>query len=96
MSDSKPPDLSIAASDVPTFGCVVYVKKIDGGVTARMGNLESMESTGASERDAISKLVPAFKEMAKKLVAKNEPVPWIDPPLPMQEGEQKRFIPVHL
>jgi hypothetical protein len=58
-------------------------------------NLVGLESTGASERDALTKLVPAFKQRVGELVQSGEPIPWIDPPAP-KEGQQKRFIPVHL
>ena len=82
--------------EVPTFGCVVYVSKIERGVQARVANLAGLEVVGASERDALSKLVPAFKKAVTEYLMAKEEIPWVDPPSPMQSDEQKRFIPVHL
>ena len=100
MTDSDPPKLSITSDSdevsVPTFGCIVYVSKVDGGVKARVANLAGLESVGGSERDALSKLVPAFKKAIQATLMADEEVQWIDPPLPIGDDEQKRFIPVHL
>lgn len=101
MSDhDHPPKLEISSDsppiEVPTFGCVVYVSKVDGGVKARVANLANLECTGGSERDALSKLVPAFKKAVTEFLTEKQDIPWIDPPSPKLDDEQKRFIPVHL
>jgi hypothetical protein len=85
-------------SDVPVFSCIVYVSPVDGGggVRARVANLAGLESTAASEREALAKIVRAFKERVGELLHNNSPIPWIEPPCPAVPGEQQRFIPVHL
>lgn len=84
-------------ADVPVFSCLVYVSPAaGGGVRARVANLAGFECTAASERAALSKLVPAFKQRVGELMQNKTPIPWIDPPSPAEAGEQTRFIPVHL
>ncbi len=98
-SDHKPKlDISSDSDDVnvPTFGCIVYVSKVDGGVSARVANLPDLKFAGSSERDALSKLVPAFKESVRASMMAGQEIAWIDPPLPIEDHEQKRFVPVHL
>ena len=50
----------------------------------------------ATERAALSKIVPAFKQRVTQFLSKDEPIPWIDPPLPRNDYEQERLLPVHL
>ena len=84
-------------SDVPVFSCIVYVSPAaGGGVRARVANLAGLESSAASEREALAKIVRAFKERVGELLRGNSPIPWIEPPSPASPGEQQRFIPVHL
>ena len=85
-----------AAPNVPTFACIVYVSKCAEGTRARVANLPDLNSVGASERDALSQIIPAFKKRVGELLTAGEEIPWIDPPSPMEQGEQKRFVPVHL
>ncbi|HEY1602924.1 MAG TPA: hypothetical protein VGG64_25185 [Pirellulales bacterium] len=88
--DSKP-------DDVPVFGCVVYVSLVDGvGVRARVANLAGLESTAGSERDALRKIVAAFKQCVAEHLRGGTPIPWIDPPVAAESHEQQRLIPVHL
>lgn len=83
--------------DVPVFSCVVYVSKnAAGGVHARVANLAGFESDAASEREALSKLVPAFKQRVAELTASKSDIPWIEPPSTKADNEQVRLIPVHL
>ncbi|QDT13834.1 hypothetical protein [Planctomycetes bacterium K23_9] len=92
------PEIPISSdqpADVPTFRCIVYVWKTDSGTAARVMNLDGIECTAASERDALSKIVPAFKKRLGELVQSGEEIQWTKPP-PLADGQQKRFIPVHL
>ena len=83
--------------DVPVFNCIVYISRnLDGGVRARVANLPGLECTAASERDALSKIVPAFKQRVGELMRSETPIPWIEPPTPAESDEQTRHIPVHL
>ena len=95
MTSSTPP-ISSHDSDVPTFGCIVYVSKVDSGVQARMGNLDDLVCVGASERDALGKMVAEIKSRIRTQLETDEELQWLDPPLKIQPDEQKRFIPVHL
>jgi hypothetical protein len=84
-------------SGVPVFSCIVYVSPAaGGGVRARVANLAGLESSAASEREALAKIVRAFKERVGELMRGNSPIPWIEPPSAAVPGEQQRFIPVHL
>lgn len=83
--------------NVPAFTCVVYVSQNDAGeIYARVGNLSEIECHAATERAALSKIVPAFKQRVTQFLSKDEPIPWIDPPLPRTDDEQERLLPVHL
>ena len=93
MSDNP---LHITSQDIPTFNCLVYVCSVDGGVRARVANLDGIEITASDERTALSKIVPAFKAKVQQILADQESIPWIDPPLQATEEEQTRFIPIHL
>lgn len=87
---SKPPN-------VPVFSCIVYVSPdAGGGVRARVANLSGLECTAASEREALGKIVPAFKQRLGDVMRSGTQIPWIEPPMPARPGEQKRYIPVHL
>ena len=84
-------------ADVPVFDCIVYVSPdADGGVRARVANLPGLECTAASEREALRKLVAAFKQRVSELTQSETPIPWIEPPAPAESEETQRFIPVHL
>jgi hypothetical protein len=84
-------------AEIPVFNCIVYVSSdAGGGVRARVANLPGLECTAASEREALGKIVPAFKQRVGELMHSETPIPWIEPPTPAEPGEQKRFIPVHL
>ena len=93
MSDNP---LHITSQDVPTFNCLVHVCSVDGGVRARVANLDGIEITASDERTALSKIVPAFKAKVQQILADQESIPWIEPPLPANDEEQTRFIPIHL
>jgi hypothetical protein len=84
-------------ADVPVFNCVVYVSRPEGGgVRARVANLAGFECTAGSEREALMKLVPAFKERILELTQSKSEIPWVDPPLAKEPDEQERYVPVHL
>jgi len=82
---------------VPVFNCLVYVSRDpSGNVRARVVNLAGLECTAGSEREALGRLVPAFKQRVGELMQTQTAIPWIEPPPPVEPGEQQRFIPVHL
>jgi hypothetical protein len=99
----QPEGFELNASDhskpanVPVFSCIVYVSRdAGGGVRARVANLSGLECTAASEREALGKIVPAFKQRVGELMHNGIQIPWIEPPTPAEPGEQQRYIPVHL
>ena len=101
--DTESTDLDLNVSgrsqpvQVPVFSCLVYISPdAGGGVRARVANLPGLECTARSERAALGKIVPAFKQRIAELMSTGTPIPWIDPPTPAAAGEQTRFIPVHL
>ena len=100
MSESKPP-LSLhdpsQGPDVPTFSCIAYLaKREDGRIRGRVANLAGIECVGASEREVLGKLIPAFKKQVSEFMQNDVTVPWIDPPVAREADEQRRIIPAHL
>ena len=84
--------------EVPVFNCLVLVapRNAAGNVVARAANLEGFSAEAPTEREALQKLVPAFKAKLAEHHASGEPIPWLDPPHPPAAGEQQRWIAVHL
>lgn len=83
--------------NVPSFTCVVYVSPThDGQIRARVANLPGIEFVASTERDALSKIVPAFKTQVSESLSSGSTIPWIDPPAPMSSEESERLLPVHL
>lgn len=89
-------NLNAVPADVPVYNCIVYVSSSDDGYRARVANLADLECRGGSEREVLSKLVPAFKQRVEALSREGVDIPWIEPPSPIADGEQERLIPVHL
>ncbi|TWT54752.1 hypothetical protein Pla22_24040 [Rubripirellula amarantea] len=89
--------LPIGDQPPPAFGCIVYVRALDGGkVAARVMNLDGFEVEASNEREAMSKLVPLFRTRVKEMHESGEEIPWIESYRAPDEGEVKRFLPVHL
>ncbi|MEM9588307.1 MAG: hypothetical protein AAGA03_13575 [Planctomycetota bacterium] len=81
---------------VPSFQCIAYLRQLqDGGVSIRVANLDGLQCTAASERDALAKLIPKFKSKVQDYMQQGT-VPWIDPPSAKDADEARRIIPVHL
>ena len=86
-----------SSAPVPVFSCVVYLSHNSGpGVRARVANLEGLECRAATEREALSRIVAAFKRRVSEPMQNETPIPWVEPAAEMELEEQKRFIPVHL
>jgi len=82
---------------VPVFSCTVYVSKNDEGkARGRVANLSGIEANGNSERDVLMKVSKEFKSRVLKMLEAGEEIPWIEPPLPKNDSEQVRTIPMHL
>lgn len=83
---------------VPVFNCLVHVAPRNGAglVVARAANLAGLSAEGKTEREALQKLVPAFKSALAAFVERGEAIPWLNPPESPQPGEQQRWIAVHL
>lgn len=83
---------------VPVFDCHVIVSPSDerGVVTVRMTRLPDITASGPTEREALQRVVAAFKVLAQEHVTRGEQIPWASEPLKPQDGESERWIPVHL
>jgi hypothetical protein len=83
---------------VPVFNCVVHVdpRGADGSIHARVVNLPGIEATGQNEREALGKVVAAFKAAVSRYHGAGEPIPFIDNNLEPRPGEIQRLIAVHL
>ena len=75
---------------------MVYISKVDEKLQGRVANLDGITVVGESERDVLASVVQQFKSAVSEILASKEEIPWIDPPLPKDADEQKRFLPVHL
>ena len=98
-ADQPDRDLShrVVPADVPVFNCLVYVGPLpDGGVRARVANLAGLQVDASNERQALSRIVPVFKQRVSEFMNAQSAIPWIEPPLDPEPAEQTRFIPVHL
>lgn len=94
MNDSLP---LTTKDDQPAFGCVVYVRRNEAGrCVGRVANLEGLTAEGASERDVLASLVKQAKQVLARFVGDGQAIPWVDPPATKEDGEQKRFLPLHL
>ena len=83
---------------VPVFNCRVIVAQRDaaGKVVARAAELADLSAVGDSDREALQRLIAAFKAKMAAHVAAGEEIPWLKPgdaPLP---GERELFVAVHL
>lgn len=89
--------LPVGDQPPPAFGCIVYVRSLEGGrVSARVMNLAGFEIDAENERSAMSKLVPLFRTRVKELHESGEEIPWIETYDAPGQDEVKRFLPVHL
>jgi len=91
-----PVDPQSTPVNVPAFTCVVYVSRVEGGVRARVANLDGIEFHAGTERDVLAKIVPAFKKQVSETLTREEEIPWIDPPREKEDNEDERYLPVHL
>jgi hypothetical protein len=83
-------------SEVPVFNCVVHITTDDNGlVFANVANLSGIQCQGNSQRDALSKIVPLFKQRVGALHRSGEAIPWIETETP-SKGTQELHVPVHL
>ncbi len=85
-----------APVSVPVFNCVVYISQRDGTVVARVANIDGIEVTGSDERDALTRVVAAFKEHVRNHTENKNEIAWVEPIPDPEAGERRRFVPVHL
>ncbi|MBD3672472.1 MAG: hypothetical protein HUJ26_03000 [Planctomycetaceae bacterium] len=64
--------------------------------TAFAANLPEVKSTGPTERECLRNLVELFKAKLQEYHDADESIPWNDPPISPTDGQQQRWIPVHL
>ena len=82
---------------VPVFNCRVIVSRDSTGrCVARAAELADLATSGDSQREALQKLIPAFKSKMAAHVAAGEEIPWIKPGERPQPGETELFVAVHL
>ncbi|MEM9366613.1 MAG: hypothetical protein AAGD07_11505 [Planctomycetota bacterium] len=86
-----------AGETPPAYGCIIYIRSLEsGGVAARVANLTGLQIEARNEREALSKLVPLFRDRMAAAQAAGEVLELETNPAPPKEGEVKRFLPVHL
>lgn len=95
--NQKLPITADVAPNVPVFSCIIYIRQNeDRTVTGRVANLAGLSSSGASERDVLSRLSREFKAQVLGLHQEGKEIPWVDPPTAAVPDERVRSIPVHL
>jgi hypothetical protein len=91
------PNEALKPTAVPVFNCLIYVTRLPSNeVRAQVVNLAGFECIEPSERQALTKLVAAFKAHIRDLVQSQAEIPWIELVRPLEPGEQQRYIAVHL
>jgi hypothetical protein len=82
---------------VPVFNCRVIVSRAAAGnFVARAAELADLSASGDSQREALQKLVTAFKARLAAHHASGDEIPWIKPGQQAQPGETELFVAVHL
>ena len=82
--------------EVPVFNIVIYVSRIDGKVKARVANLPDLVFTAGSEPVVLKQTISEVKNRLGQWHKDQCKIPWVDPVPPAANGEQERFVPVHL
>jgi DsbC/DsbD-like thiol-disulfide interchange protein len=81
----------------PVFNCRVIVSRDPAGqVTARAAELEGLTASGASQREALQRLIEAFKSLVKERLAKGEEILWRRPGESAGPGETELHVAVHV
>jgi hypothetical protein len=99
MSDSSPHVRLVGSPQaVPVFNCRTIVSPRDssGKITACCAELADLSASGDTEREALQKLVAAFKAKMAAHVAAGEEIPWVKPGQTAASGEKELHIAVHL
>lgn len=98
MNDQNPRVRLIGEpQSVPVFNCRVIVSRdANGKFTARAAELADLSTSGASQREALQKLIPAFKSKMAAYVASGAEIPWIKPGDQPRPGETELYVAVHL
>jgi len=98
MSESPHVRLIGQPQSVPVFNCRTIVTPRDaaGNIVARCAELADLSAAGETEREALQKLVAAFKAKMAAHVAAGEEIPWIKPGDNAASGEKELLIAVHL
>ncbi|HXT60680.1 MAG TPA: hypothetical protein VN699_18710 [Pirellulales bacterium] len=88
----KPP------GEVPVYNCLVLLSPPDaeGYLAARCSNLPEVAERGKSRREALAKVVAAFKAAVARYSAEGRAVPFAAEPLEPAPGEEQLWIAVHL
>lgn len=93
----SPDEAASAPPSVPVFNCVVYLAATsNGGMHARVANLDGLECDAPTERAALQAIVAMFKRRVAEMLTSQTSIPWIEPPLAAGPHEKVRLIGVHL
>jgi len=84
--------------NVPVYNCLVAVapRNSEGLVRARALQVDGIVVFAKTEPEALKGVVTAFKKLVSQAVTTSEELPWRKDAIPMEPGEQQRFIAVHL
>jgi hypothetical protein len=99
MNDSSLPISDGPYSPPPVYDCRAILTLPTGAdhtYYAVVGNLSEVTGSGATERDCLRDLVTKFKNRLQEFREAGEEIPWTEPPISPNPGQQQRWIPVHL
>ncbi len=95
--------MSMPARKVPTietqhvYNLTVLVQQLESGeMRARAANIAIEDVRAGSIRGALSQMVAATKSLIAERVARDESIPWIEPPVEPSESESRFMVPLHL
>ena len=89
--------MPLPLGETPAYSCLVLVLPLESGrFRARTANYDGLVCEAGSERAALMELAKQFEQRLAAHADAGEPIPWLEPPLPAEDGEYERAIPVHL
>ena len=72
---SLPLSSGSSVPEVPTFACLIYLSRDEAGAShARVANLDSLQATAATPRDAMARVCREFKERVRGAYAAGETI----------------------
>lgn len=83
--------------EAAVYNLMVLVRRsLDGATSARAANLPIPAVCEPTVREALQSVVEKARGMIRECLAKDNHIPWIDPPAPPEDAESRFMVPIHL